>query len=319
MATHRGQNNTRRRNRQRGSGQNSTTLSLKEYYGEITTGMTAINLAPKYTRLTKLSNMAPNYEQYKLVSFVVHIVNEASQASGTYFAGVCYGRKPPTDGKGVAALSPSICKPITQSGSISVPCAKVMGQPWLHTSDSSPGSVQIYTSSTEKLQVWISYNVKFSGPTDVKQGVDTFYTYDTRSWRDESGNVVTTLASEEDLYGELEVAVQDETALTTAWDTMVRTFRTFIQLHRAYTQGVGVVHFIVDAFTSLALPRLANAAILHVQQRPFRASSELWRQLGVEPVTRVGPTAGSRDSGLGANGRGTRESAGRGSNPAGAR
>lgn len=286
LATHRATHVVVRAARRRGGRRANTTgvntLALKEYWGTATKSViNIVDFRPAGSTLSKLSNMAAIYEQYKVVSFVVHFVHSASaNTAGSYFAGVSFApsNKHPTNKKGVASLSPSICRSVTSDGSLAVPCSRMMGTNWLDTAADSPGAVCIVSDAP--LEVWVSYRVMFSGPTDVAQSYiqDTFYKTDGTTWTDEGGRQVTRLDVPDDAYGEIEINVQDEGLMTSVWERFVGAVRTATEMHRAYQHAVGVVHFLLDHGV-FALPALTVPAILHVQRRPFRASEQDWERL----------------------------------------
>lgn len=300
MATHRGQARGGRRRRGGAGGQNGTTLSLKEYWGPSVQGINEMKLRPKDSKLVKLAALAPLYETYRIVSWVVHFVHSASNESGSYFAGVSYSSdKHPTDAKGVSGLSPSVCKSITSDCNISVPCAKVMGTPWLHYKDPNPGSVMLFTTSATALNIYVTYNVRFNGPTSVAQDAfDEFYTYDKRVWKDAEGRTIYQLGNDGDVYGELELTAGDDTTVDIVWNQLTTTFRTFSQLHRAISTTISVVHFISEAFTAMRLPVLDHEAILHIQRRPFRATAEQWNELRGSEAAAPSRRSTAADSGV---------------------
>lgn len=198
--------------------------------------------------------------------------------------GVSYkSDKHPSDQKGVAALSPMVCKSARENASLSVPCAKAMGQSWLDNDGNSPGAVIVANTTTADIHIWVTYRVVFNGPTAVAQtsGFDIIYRHDGTTWFDEAGNVVNN-ANVDDMYGELEIGGSQST-LQTAWESFSRVVRTARELHRAWSVSIGLVHFLAAA-TNIVLPVLGAPAILHLQQRPFRATLAEWRLLGFDPA-----------------------------------
>nr|AMO03239.1 putative polymerase [Craigmillar Park virus] len=276
MKTHGAKRSKQRSRRSGNSGVN--TIALKEYWGTADKN-TVINIdcKPSATKLAKLSTLATIYEQYKLLSFTVHFVHTASATTGgSYFAGVSFGSKPPSDSKGIAALSPSFCKAVTSDSTISVPCTRMMGQAWKDTTDASPGGVIV--KSDFKLEVFVSYRVMFSGPTNVAQAdvVDITYQTDGRTWKNsDTGEEVHTITLDREVYGELEIEATDADSVS-LWNQLTRVWTQAVQLHRAYQANIALIHFVSTAVTALALPALARPAILHIQQRPFRASTHQW-------------------------------------------
>jgi hypothetical protein len=284
-ATHSGAKKSKRNRRtQRSNNFNTLVLSLKEYWGNAPRNMSTIDLKPAASGLTKLAALALSYETYKVQKFSVSFHHVAgNNASGSYFAGVSYkAGQHPTDLKGVASLSPVIEKSINQDGSISVPCARAMGQPWLDTNADSPGAVMVWNDSSVGLHVWVSYTVVFNGPTTPSSSNDTFYTYNNTSkkWADENGQPVEEITLPFDYYGELEMQVSAQSSIQNYWNVFSSGVQTMRNLHQAFSQTIGVVHFIGSYLASFVLPAMSVPAILHIQQRPFRASAQLWRQLG---------------------------------------
>lgn len=273
---------SRRRSGKKNNMSGTNTLALKEYWGPaIKKTLNTIDVKPANSTLSKLSTISAVYEQYKVQSFTVHFVHSAGgNASGSYFAGVSFAdpTKHPTDKKGVAALSPSICRSVTTDGSLSVPCARMMGANWLDTSATSPGAVCVWAD--EPVEIWVSYRVVFSGPTNVAQTYiqDTFYKSDGSTWSDEQGRTVSSINIDNDSYGEVEINSDTESTFGNAWTTFTSAVRSVVEMHRAYQRAVGVVHFLIDRGV-ITLPAIGAPAILHVQRRPFRASQSDWERL----------------------------------------
>lgn len=295
MSSHRG---TGRRKRGAGGISGGTTnLALKEFWGAAGNGITTIDCRPAASKLPKLVNLAAIYETYKLLSWTVHVVHTGGSAStGSYFMGVSYkADKHPNTMKGVAALSPVICKSIHQDSSLSVPVAKLMGQPWLDNTANSPGAVMLWNDSSDSLQVWVTYKVAFTGPTSVSQvqSYDRLFKFNhtTRTWEDANGSVVRNINLDFDTYGELETGGADDTILESVWRAWTSVSRTARELHRAWSISVGVVHFLMSA-GAVALPILNAPAVLHLQRRPFRTSRSEWVRLGLRCVK-------GQDSGFG--------------------
>lgn len=281
-ATHRGQG--RRRRTANGGGGGNTTLALKEFWGSAKAGITTVDCKPLDSLLPKLVNLAAIYETYKLVSWSVHVVHTGGvNSAGSYFMGVSYrSDKHPTDQRGVASLAPVVCKSINTDATISVPTAKLMGQPWLDSSAPSPGAVMIFNDSQVALQVWVTYRVVFNGPTSVAQvqQLDALFKFDNnkRTWEDSEGNRVTQVSLDFGTYGDLEIN-GEEGALETCWRVFTSVARSAHEVHRVWNISLGVIHFVMDA-VSFSLPVLNVPAVLHLQRRPFRTSDSEWIRLG---------------------------------------
>lgn len=248
--------------------------------------MTTVDCKPAAAKLPKLANLSAIYETYKILSWTVSVVHSGgNNSTGSYFLGVSYkADKHPSDLKGVASLSPVVCRSCHQDASLSVPVARLMGQPWLDNSADSPGAVMLWNDSRDNLQVWVTYRVVFNGPTSVAQteGMDLVYKYSltNKRWDDEAGNHILNVEIPFDAYGELEVGGTEETYLDNAWTLMSRVVRSARELHRVWSESVGLVHFVMNQ-ASFALPVLAAPAVLHLQRRPFRTSSSEWIRLGL--------------------------------------
>nr|AWY11116.1 orf1 [Craigies Hill virus]AWY11155.1 orf1 [Craigies Hill virus]AWY11158.1 orf1 [Craigies Hill virus]AWY11170.1 orf1 [Craigies Hill virus]AWY11192.1 orf1 [Craigies Hill virus] len=280
MLTHQGKRSKRRSARSRNTGVN--TVSLKEYWGSVdkSAGTVTIDCKPSKSKLPKLATIATVYEQYRLLSYTVHFVHTASSnTSGSYFVGVSFGTKHPTDDKGIASLSPSFCKSVTSDSTITVPCARMMAQPWLDTTHDSPGVVLINTDF--KLEVWVTYRVMFSGPTNVAQSdvIDWTYQTDGHTWKNaDTGDTVTTINVGSEVYAELELNAPANYA-DGVWNALKKAWTTAQSLHRAWQDNIGLIHFLGSATAALTLPALGVPAIMHLQQRPFRASNDQWRRV----------------------------------------
>lgn len=284
LPTHQGKRRGQRQNRNAAG--STLTLSLKEYWGSVQAkSVTTVDVKPSASTLPKLSGQAAMFETYKLLSFTVNVVHGGNQSgSGVYFMGVSYkADKHPTDSKGVASLSPSTCKNAGENASISAPCARLMGQPWLDTSGTSPGAIMLSNDTNTNLHIWVTYKVVFNGPTAVAQsaGNDVTYRWNGQKWLNNHDQAVEVIDLEGDVYGELEVA-GEESMLDVTWRTMQQYMQTARELHRAWTVSIGLVNFVANA-GRVILPRLQGGpAILHIQPRPFRATRSEWRLLGFE-------------------------------------
>lgn len=281
MATHARRGARRGGRRNGGGGAGVNTISLKEYWGSSTRGVTTIDCKPTSSTLPKLAAIASVYELYKLESFTVHFVHNAgANVSGSVVAGVSFGQKHPEDKKGVASLSPAVCKAASSDFTLSVPCARLMGQPWLETANSSPGCVLLSIDGNSiTYDIWVTYRVKLSGPTNVAQTyvLDETYSTDGAEWFDAEKRKVTRATFSEDVYGEIEYAGDSSNfgRFVTAFQNLFSGWR---ELHRLYQTSVGLVHFLSSAGTYV-LPAVGVPAILHVQRRPFRASKSDWERL----------------------------------------
>lgn len=288
-----------RRRRNRGTGGN-TVLALKEYWGTAArTNVSTIDMKPNSSKLTKLSAMAAIYETYKLLQWTVHIVHTGgANTSGSYFAGVSLkADKHPTDAAGIAALAPSICKSATSDASISAPCAKAMGQAWLDNDGTSPGAVLIYNSTGTDLNVFVSYKVQFAGPTAISQSSETYFTTDGNAWFGQDNLPVTTAEIDYDVYGELEYQGTEAEGVT-LWTRLTKAWSTAREMHRVYQASIGLIHFLASS-GAVQLPQLGRPAILHLQQRPFRAGAQLWGELsgsGAQNCRTDEPASTSRGS-----------------------
>lgn len=271
---------SRRRPRRNNVSQGVNQLALKEYWGQVTSSrLVTIDTKPTLTTLPKLATIAAVYEQYKIVSFTVHFVHATGlNKDGTYFAGVSFGNKHPTDKKGVAALSPNINRGVNNDSSITVPCQRLMGQAWLDTSHDSPGAVCVF--SDQLLECWVSYRVLLSGPTNVAQesGYDNYYQTDGSSWKDSQGRAVNNATLPYDSYGELEVNAENETLFNNVWELFVKSVTSVVKLHAMYQRAVGAVHLLLNA-GRYPLPQFGAPAILHLQRRPFRVNERGWERL----------------------------------------
>lgn len=281
MPSHQG--NRRRERRTRGGGGTTMKLALKEYWGPVPKNkVSTIDCRPADSGLTKLKAHSAMFETYKLVAYTVHVIRGgSSSASGIYFLGVSYKPdKHPVDSQGVASLAPMVCKNAQENATISVPCAKMMGQPWLGSSGASPGAVIISNDTNTDLHVWVTYTVIFNGPTAVQQtsGFDCTYTTDGKTWYDDKKQPITGIDFK-DAYAELEIATEEQNA-ETIWGRFQRAFTTARELHRSWIQSIGLVHMVLGA-ARVAAPALGVPAILHLQPRPFRATAAQWRLLGV--------------------------------------
>lgn len=280
MSTHVGKRGKRRSARSRNTGVN--TVALKEYWGPIekNAGTVTIDCKPSSSKLPKLATIAAVYEQYRLLSFTVHFVHTAaSTVSGSYFAGVSFGSKHPTDDKGIASLSPSFCKSVTSDSTLSVPCARMMGQPWLDTTHESPGAVLVNTDW--KLEVWVTYRVMLSGPTNVAQSdvIDWTYQTDGKTWTNaDTHDTVTNIDINTDVYAELEVNTAEGNA-EAVWSRFTSAWSTAQSIHRTWQASIGLFHFLGSAIHALTLPQLGVPAIMHLQQRPFRADIHQWQRV----------------------------------------
>lgn len=268
--THQQRASARRRRSAPGNGSN--TMALKEYWGTVRKdGVTTIDIHPATCKLAKLSALARVYEQYRIVSWTVHFVHSAgSNTSGSYFAGVSAGTHHPTDRKGIASLSPSLCRAVTTDGTLTAPASRVMGQPWLDMADPAPGVIMVSTDAA--LEAWITYRVLLSGPTSVAQAstVDAIYRTDGTKWMDESGADITEFEVGSEFQAEMELNTMTEAENTTVWARVTAVWRDIRVVHRAYQQAVGMAHFLMSAGTYV-LPTLGRPAILHLQQAPFRS------------------------------------------------
>lgn len=282
----------RQQKRGRGKPRNSSstlTLALKELWGEVKSkSVVTIDCKPASSGLLKLSGQAPMFETYKLTAYTVHVVKGGSQStSGIYFMGVSYKASGhPTTSKGVAALAPMVCKNANENASLSVPCSRIMGQPWLDNDGPSPGAVIVANDTTASLHIWISYRVIFNGPTTSSTQEVTLKT-DGRLWTNDNGEQLSNFNLDFDAYGELEIASSSESAMGKIWTAFSNAVTRARELHRAWVTSIGMVHMVVG-MGNMALPQLGTPAILHLIHRPFRATADEWRLLGVETASSTG-------------------------------
>lgn len=306
MTTHSGSGKKGRRQRRPANNTNQTTIAQKEFYGSVTgkadgSVVVKLDMSPTSSSLTKLASMAPMYEQYRINRWSVHFVHAGgANSTGTYHAGVHYiAKRAPSDYKGVAALSPSVCKNINVDASLTVPCGKVMGQPWLPVGGESPGAVYVSVCSEVMLNVFITYSVTFQGPTSIS-AIDVMYRTDGAKWYNDADKVVDDVTIENSSYGQLELMSPYE-QYTAVWAKFKRAFTTVVEIHRMWQGTIGMVHMLLTAGTT-RLPVLNVPAILHLTPQPFRATSDMWRQLcdrrASNPEPPAAPeTPGTPDSG----------------------
>lgn len=282
MPSHQG--GKRRGKRQRGGGNTTMRLALKEYWGPAAkNSLSTVDCKPADSGLAKLRAHASMFETYKLTSYTVHGIRAgASTTTGIYFMGVSYkSDKHPSDSKGVAALSPMVCKSAQENATLSVPCAKLMGQPWLNNDGTSPGAVIVSNGTSADIHIWVTYSVVFNGPTGVAQtdSFDITYKTDGGAWTDERGQQINTVDIA-DAYAELEIG-GEATVYPTVLERFRNAVRTAQEIHHTWIKTIGLIHMIIGV-GRFTLPRLDVPAILHLQPRPFRATATEWRLLGFE-------------------------------------
>lgn len=284
LATHNRTRTTRsRRGRARGRGGNANNvLRAKEFYGGLKSG-TVINLHPRKIGCAKLAAFTQMYELFKYTRLVIHFVSRSSTTTnGYYMAGVSYDKRSVQSEKAIAALYPVINKPIYQSSVLTVPCARLMGKPWIDCNDTeATGNICTYLSAADlSVNVWVEYTVVFSGPVSATdKDISYLYSLKDKKWRIDD-TPVSELAVDYDWYGELEVqGGQQETEYS--WATFQRLLRLSQYVSQYLVDTISRTTWVGTA-SRIALPALTAPAVLTVTRRPFRVPNAIWRELSGE-------------------------------------
>lgn len=265
--------------------QSTITFSRTEFLGSLMNKN--IRLQPGATGARQLDNIAAIFEQYRWdrLSFSFRST-VGSNANGLYFAGISYEPDHfPTTQTDIASCSPCVSHAVSKESTLQAPVRQLMEQSWLPTSaQSGDGKTQVSgflnLASDQKLGVWMSYQVTFSGPTSITRVIDTAYLYSKKdsSWRykDENEEQITTAnPTDEPESLDIELDTGDEATANRMLDQLRRVWENLTQSYRVVVDGVTYIHAIAQRVNRVVLPSLAVAAIVHRRPLPFRNPVQL--------------------------------------------
>lgn len=271
-----------------------------------TNAVTELEIFPGKSGLSTLDSIAQTYEEFKVIQWSATIVpTVGTNSSGSYTCGYSYAssNRPRTQ-VGVAALSPATSKPIYSQATLAVNARKVMGRPWMPTSNkdstSSPGALCVYTTKDDALMVWVTYKVLFNGPTAVKRNAfDDLYKYDirTKNWTTEDGTVVDRLDYDQPVNMQLDIGTGDLNRATAIYNQIQQAFGTLMQVHSLFNSLIAFAHYVGNAMVGI-LPAVGVPVIMHVQRRPFLPILQQLIELGYRPLETIGPSVAGGEQGL---------------------
>lgn len=267
----------------------TVVISQEEFLAEVAASadgkenLRTFTILPGKSGLSRLDQFGSMFEQWRLDSWVVHIVPKVgTMVSGSFIAGVYYEEKlQPTTKQEASVLSPKVKGAVWQERTLSVPPSLAQKQRWLFTSgvgvdpaDSIAGQVVVVVDGTKdaKVDVWVSYRITFMGPTSHKRALDRVYRADGRAWKDADGKPISAIEPEEGPFtADFELS-GDAAYVDQMVDFFSRSFRNWQQLQRFVSNGVTYVHGVLSALESLQLAAATATAgtILVLRRRPFR-------------------------------------------------
>lgn len=276
---------SRQRQRNLGAGpsrsqQSTITFSRSEFIGSVSS--TSISLQPGNTGARQLDNIAAIFEQYRWnrLSFMLKST-VGSSANGLYFAGISYEQDHiPKTQADIASCSPCISHAVSKESTLQAPVRQLMEQQWLPTHSAtgtgkSTTSGYFNLSSDQKMGLWMSYEVTFSGPTSVTRVGETAYMYskNQRQWkyRDTADQVVTTtFPSDAPESLDIELDTSDPAVIDSVLSTISNAWQGFQESWRTVADGITYIHATAQSVSRVVLPVMTTAAIIHRRALPFR-------------------------------------------------
>lgn len=257
-------------------GEGTSVLAKRELVASTSRGA-YYTLLPGSSGITYLDTWASIFENYRFTKLSVRVIGLASSTDPKcYHIGISYGANAPgTDARTVASLSPGTAMRGDGSATINVPIASFMKSAWQLTAAGgglTPGYIVIDTVG--KVEVWIDYQVQFSGPIAKPTARRTLLNKEAGDkkyhWFDESNRLIDSYTLDEYTTVEFE----GQTAATD-WKAWITAFKDAMRLSGLITDifnaTIGMASWLVAPAT-YALPAINGPAILSFSPRPFRAA-----------------------------------------------
>lgn len=266
----------------------TVVIAQEEYLSEVAVAadgkavIKPFKMLPGVSGLTRLDQFGALFEQWRLDKWIVKVRPKVGTTiGGSYIVGVFYESKlTPTTKQEVSVLSPKIMGAVWQPGTLSVPPSLAQKQKWLYThgsgvdeADSVAGQIVVAVdgSTESKVDLWVSYEITFMGPTSHKRVSDRTYRLDGQTWKDDTGRVVQTIDPDEGPYT-ADFEIGDSRYVDRIVDGFRSAFRQWQELQRVVSNGVTYVHGVLSAIDAAQAVQVGAqvGAIVALQRRPFR-------------------------------------------------
>lgn len=252
-------------------------ISMEEYLGTCPGDKTTLlSICPGKTGMARLDSYAVLFDQYCIEKWDVRFTSRVGNTvPGMYVAGAVYSHADSPNGLSeVAALQPKVHHPVWEGSHLSISPARLMKQKWMYVynrllskEDSIAGKVAVHVAgATAVVDVWVSYSVKFSGPTNSNSKTELKLVHDGRDWT-LNGKPVTKLPEGFDEGYTVDVESNKDVA-----GSLEKFFDAFKVLDSIVQTSVYYYHVIAGSFIAGAvLPVLGFPVIMHVVRTPFPA------------------------------------------------